>query len=86
MYQATSPYASIEEADEMYDCRQCMKPTIWYVLFELRSTRIPRNYVFGLFPPLRPRVNSSYCFQGPFILSFMSSIPVKFILVLVVQS
>jgi hypothetical protein len=41
--------------DEMYDYCQRVKRTIWEVLSEFRSARIPREYVFDLFPPLRPR-------------------------------
>ncbi|KAJ8591222.1 riboflavin synthase domain-like protein, partial [Rhizopogon salebrosus TDB-379] len=48
-------FISIEGADEMYDYCQRVKRTIWEVLSEFRSARIPREYVFDLFPPLRPR-------------------------------
>ncbi|OAX32629.1 riboflavin synthase domain-like protein [Rhizopogon vinicolor AM-OR11-026] len=48
-------FVSIEGADEMYDYCQHVKRTIWEVLSEFRSARIPREYVFDLFPPLRPR-------------------------------
>ncbi|KAG2137490.1 riboflavin synthase domain-like protein [Suillus clintonianus] len=48
-------FVSIEGADEMYDYCQRVKRTIWEVLSEFRSARIPREYVFDLFPPLRPR-------------------------------
>ncbi|KAG1797098.1 riboflavin synthase domain-like protein [Suillus plorans] len=42
-------------ADEMYDYCERVKRTTWEVLSEFRFTRIPREYVFDLFPPLRPR-------------------------------
>ncbi|KAG2130147.1 uncharacterized protein EDB93DRAFT_87346 [Suillus bovinus] len=48
-------FVSIEGADEMYDYCQRVKRTIWEVLSEFLSARIPRGYVFDLFPPLRPR-------------------------------
>ncbi|KAG2054528.1 riboflavin synthase domain-like protein [Suillus hirtellus] len=48
-------FVSIEGADEMYDYCQRVKRTTWEVLSEFRSARIPREYVFDLFPPLRPR-------------------------------
>ncbi|KAG2095664.1 uncharacterized protein F5147DRAFT_818907, partial [Suillus discolor] len=52
-------FVSIEGAvhvlDEMYDYCQRMKRTTWEVLSEFRSARIPREHVFDLFPPLRPR-------------------------------
>ncbi|KAG2078524.1 riboflavin synthase domain-like protein [Suillus decipiens] len=48
-------FVSIEGADELYDYCQRVKRTTWEVLSEFRSARIPREYVFDLFPPLRPR-------------------------------
>jgi hypothetical protein len=39
----------------LYDYCQRVKRTTWEVLSEFRSARIPREYVFDLFPPLRPR-------------------------------
>lgn len=39
----------------MYDYCQRVKRTAWEVLSEFRSARIPKEYVFDLFPPLRPR-------------------------------
>ncbi|EMD32805.1 hypothetical protein CERSUDRAFT_161320 [Gelatoporia subvermispora B] len=48
-------FLSLEGADELYD--YCFRPrrTIREVLEEFRSARIPREYVFDVFPPLRPR-------------------------------
>ncbi|KAG1805730.1 hypothetical protein EV424DRAFT_270313 [Suillus variegatus] len=48
-------FVSIEGADEMYGYCQRVKRTTWEVLSEFRSARIPREYVFDLFPSLRPR-------------------------------
>ncbi|KAG1805733.1 hypothetical protein EV424DRAFT_1330101, partial [Suillus variegatus] len=48
-------FVSKEGADEMYDYCQRVKRTTWEVLSEFRSARIPRAYVFGLFPSLRSR-------------------------------
>jgi sulfite reductase alpha subunit-like flavoprotein len=86
------PVSFVEDVqDEMYDYCQRMKRTIWEVLSEFRSARIPREYVFDLFPPLRPRefsiassieVSSLHHFQAWFNQNFVSSIPVKFISVL----
>jgi len=82
----------VEDAqDEMYDYCQRVKRTICEVLSEFRSARIPREYVFDLFPPLRPRefsiassieVSSLNPFLANFNLNFVSSIPAKFIFVL----
>ncbi|OCH90075.1 riboflavin synthase domain-like protein [Obba rivulosa] len=48
-------FISLEGADELYD--YCYRPrrTIREVLEEFRSARIPREYIFDIFPPLRPR-------------------------------
>jgi len=48
-------FVSKEGADELYDYCQRTKRTIREVLTEFRSVRIPRDYVFDLFPSLRPR-------------------------------
>ncbi|KAG1894560.1 riboflavin synthase domain-like protein [Suillus fuscotomentosus] len=51
-------FVSIEGADvqdEMYDYCQRVRRTTWEVLSEFRPARIPGEYVFYLFPPLRPR-------------------------------
>ncbi|KAI0640980.1 riboflavin synthase domain-like protein [Trametes meyenii] len=48
-------FLSDEGADEMYEYCQRPRRTISEVLEEFRSAKIPREYVFDLFPPLRPR-------------------------------
>ncbi|KAI0709189.1 riboflavin synthase domain-like protein [Earliella scabrosa] len=48
-------FLSEEGADELYDYCQKPRRTIREVMEEFRSARIPREYVFDLFPPLRPR-------------------------------
>ncbi|KAG1816741.1 flavoprotein-like protein [Suillus subaureus] len=48
-------FVSIDGADELYDYCQRVKRATWEVLSEFRSVRIPREYVFDLFPLLRPR-------------------------------
>ncbi|KAH9856143.1 riboflavin synthase domain-like protein [Lenzites betulinus] len=48
-------FLSEEGADEMYEYCQRPRRTIREVLEEFRSAKIPREYVFDLFPPLRPR-------------------------------
>lgn len=48
-------FLSVEGADELYEYCQRVKRTIREVLSEFRSARIPRDYVFDVFPPLRPR-------------------------------
>ncbi|KAF9231055.1 hypothetical protein BU15DRAFT_90988 [Melanogaster broomeanus] len=48
-------FVSNEGADELYEYCQRVKRTIREVVAEFRSARIPRDYVFDLFPPLRPR-------------------------------
>ncbi|RDX49050.1 riboflavin synthase domain-like protein [Lentinus brumalis] len=44
-----------EGADELYDYCQKPRRTIREVLEEFRSAKIPREYIFDVFPPLRPR-------------------------------
>ncbi|TBU41104.1 riboflavin synthase domain-like protein [Dichomitus squalens] len=48
-------FLSEEGADDLYE--YCQKPhrRIHEVLDEFRSIKIPREYIFDLFPPLRPR-------------------------------
>lgn len=41
--------------DELYEYCQRPRRMIREVLEEFRSARIPREYVFNVFPPLRPR-------------------------------
>ncbi|KAH8093162.1 riboflavin synthase domain-like protein [Cristinia sonorae] len=48
-------FLSPEGADELYEYTQLVHRSIREVLEEFRSARIPREYVFDLFPPLRPR-------------------------------
>lgn len=40
---------------DFYDYCQLVRRTIREVLEEFRSSKIPREYLFDLFPPLRPR-------------------------------
>ncbi|KAI6009750.1 riboflavin synthase domain-like protein [Pisolithus microcarpus] len=58
-------FLSLEGADEFYEYCQLVKHTIREVLSEFRSARIPRDYIFDVFPPLRPRhfsiANSAKC-------------------------
>ncbi|TFY74580.1 hypothetical protein EWM64_g9432 [Hericium alpestre] len=44
-----------EGAEDMYDYTQRVRRTIREVLEEFRSARIPKAYIFDLFPRLRPR-------------------------------
>ncbi|KAI5984237.1 riboflavin synthase domain-like protein [Pisolithus marmoratus] len=48
-------FLSPEGADELYEYCQLVKRTICEILSEFRSARIPRDYIFDVFPPLRPR-------------------------------
>ncbi|KAI0819807.1 riboflavin synthase domain-like protein, partial [Trametes gibbosa] len=48
-------FLSEEGADDMYEYCQRPRRTIREVLEEFRSAKIPRQYIFDLFPPLRPR-------------------------------
>ncbi|EED81903.1 predicted protein [Postia placenta Mad-698-R] len=48
-------FLSPEGADELYDYCQKPRRTIREVLEEFRSARIPREYIFDVFPTLRPR-------------------------------
>jgi len=48
-------FASNEGAEELYEYCYRVKRTIREVLAEFRSVRIPRDYIFDIFPPLRPR-------------------------------
>ncbi|EIW74789.1 riboflavin synthase domain-like protein [Coniophora puteana RWD-64-598 SS2] len=48
-------FCSEELADELYDYTTKVKRTIYEVMTEFRSARVPREYVFDLFPPMRPR-------------------------------
>lgn len=48
-------FLSDEGADELYEYCQRVKRTIKEVLEEFRSAKVPKEYIFELFPPLRPR-------------------------------
>jgi len=48
-------FLSPEGADELYEYTQLVHRSIREVLEEFRSAKVPREYVFDLFPPLRPR-------------------------------
>ncbi|KAI0798150.1 riboflavin synthase domain-like protein [Abortiporus biennis] len=48
-------FLSEEGADDLYDYCQKVRRTIREVLEEFRSARVPKEYIFDLFPPLRPR-------------------------------
>ncbi|KAI0920248.1 hypothetical protein AcV5_010040 [Taiwanofungus camphoratus] len=48
-------FLSTEGADELYEYCQRPRRMIREVLDEFRSAHIPREYIFDLFPPLRPR-------------------------------
>ncbi|KAJ4480982.1 hypothetical protein J3R30DRAFT_3462879 [Lentinula aciculospora] len=48
-------FLSPEHADELYDYCFRVRRTIQEVLSEFRNVRIPKNYIFDIFPPLRPR-------------------------------
>ena len=41
--------------DDLYDYTTRVRRTIAEVLADFRHLRIPREYVFDVFPPLRPR-------------------------------
>jgi sulfite reductase alpha subunit-like flavoprotein len=43
------------EQEELYDYTTRVRRTIHEVLSEFRSVRVPRERIFDLFPPLRPR-------------------------------
>ena len=45
----------IQTQDELYEYVTRVKRTIREVLAEFRSVRIPKEYIFDLFPLLRPR-------------------------------
>ncbi|CAA7262674.1 unnamed protein product [Cyclocybe aegerita] len=48
-------FLSPEGADELYEYCYRVRRTIWEVLTEFRHVAIPRDYIFDVFPPLRPR-------------------------------
>ncbi|KAI0295109.1 riboflavin synthase domain-like protein [Multifurca ochricompacta] len=48
-------FSSPEGAEELYEYTTRVRRTIHEVLIEFRSARVPRDRIFDLFPPLRPR-------------------------------
>ncbi|KAI0070674.1 riboflavin synthase domain-like protein [Panus rudis PR-1116 ss-1] len=48
-------FLSEEGAEDLYDYCQRVRRTIKEVMEEFRSCKVPKEYVFDLFPPLRPR-------------------------------
>jgi len=48
-------FCSPQGAEELYDYTTRVRRTIREVLSEFRSVRVPRDRIFDLFPPLRPR-------------------------------
>ncbi|TEB33682.1 riboflavin synthase domain-like protein [Coprinellus micaceus] len=48
-------FLSPQGADELYEYCQKVRRTIKEVLTEFRNVRIPIDYIFDVFPPLRPR-------------------------------
>ncbi|EKM53089.1 uncharacterized protein PHACADRAFT_259251 [Phanerochaete carnosa HHB-10118-sp] len=48
-------FLSPEGADDLYDYCQSVRRTIREVFEEFRSAKVPKEYLFDLFPPLRPR-------------------------------
>ncbi|KAF9007017.1 hypothetical protein BDQ17DRAFT_1324286 [Cyathus striatus] len=48
-------FLSKEGADELYDYCHRVRRTISEVLTEFRSAKIPKEYVFDIFPPMRAR-------------------------------
>ncbi|KNE90952.1 hypothetical protein PSTG_15594 [Puccinia striiformis f. sp. tritici PST-78] len=47
-------FCSIEGQDDLYDYTKKSRRTILEVLSEFKSTKIPIEYIFDVFPPLRP--------------------------------
>ncbi|KAH9477144.1 NADPH-dependent diflavin oxidoreductase 1 [Psilocybe cubensis] len=48
-------FLSPEGSDELYDYCYRVRRTIHEVLTEFRNVKIPKDYIFDVFPPLRPR-------------------------------
>ncbi|KAF8506798.1 riboflavin synthase domain-like protein [Russula emetica] len=48
-------FCSPGDAEELYEYTTRVRRTILEVLSEFRSVRVPREHIFELFPPLRPR-------------------------------
>ncbi|EJD43010.1 riboflavin synthase domain-like protein [Auricularia subglabra TFB-10046 SS5] len=51
-------FCTEEGQDDLYDYVHRVRRTIVEVLAEFKSVRIPREYVFDVFPPMRPRMFS----------------------------
>ena len=47
--------SSHQDQEELYEYTTRVRRTIHEVLSEFRSVRVPREHIFELFPPLRPR-------------------------------
>lgn len=48
-------FLSPEGADDLYDYCQSVRRTIREVFEEFKNVKVPKEYLFDLFPPLRPR-------------------------------
>ncbi|KAF8532599.1 riboflavin synthase domain-like protein [Gautieria morchelliformis] len=48
-------FCTSEGQEDLYDYCQRVRRTIREVISEFRSLRVPKEYIFDLFPPLRPR-------------------------------
>ncbi|KAF8529095.1 riboflavin synthase domain-like protein [Hysterangium stoloniferum] len=48
-------FCTLEGQEDLYDYCQRVRRTIREVIAEFRSVKVPREYIFDLFPPLRPR-------------------------------
>jgi len=48
-------FLSLDGADDLYQYCYRVRRTIQEVLTEFRSAKIPKEYIFDLFPPMRPR-------------------------------
>ncbi|KAF9040091.1 hypothetical protein BJ165DRAFT_1531064 [Panaeolus papilionaceus] len=54
-------FLSKEGADELYEYCYRVRRTIREILSEFRATKVPKDYVFDVFPTLRPREFSIAC-------------------------
>lgn len=54
-------FLSTEGADELYDYCYRVRRTIQEILADFRHVKIPREYIFDVFPPMRPRQFSIAC-------------------------
>ncbi|KAL5479059.1 TAH18_1 [Sanghuangporus weigelae] len=50
-----SEFCTTQGADELYEYVTRVRRTVREVIAEFRSLKIPKEYIFDLFPPLRPR-------------------------------